>query len=249
MDQFLYRLIMIPTWQCMRSRDQSVWEIGFHDSGRKYLLAFFQSCQSEIKHIEVVRCIYIYIYLCVIYVCIYIYLLWPIWPFKKVRTLQTTLIQGTLFAKYLLMKLGFRNSTFLFSHAPFTVPPAAPPSLTLRGFSSIRGVNVNWLSWMKRIVSFVRNFYQSSRSMKCWYKGWYRWMIWHQEEGWVHFGLFEQDFETFSIFYAYRTAKFSIISRNLMFNAVWLFQVAENGCSRDGEMSALDEFPPQAVEM
>ena len=112
-------------------------------------------------------------------------------------------------------------------HAPFTVPPAAPPNLTLRGFSSTRGVNVNWLSWMKRIVSFVRNFYQSSRSMKCWYKGWYRWMRWHQEEGWVHFGLFEPDnyWHIFN-FLCLEQAKSSIISRNLMFNAVWLFQVA-----------------------
>lgn len=236
MDQFLYRPIMIPTWQCMRSRDQSVWEIGFHVSGRKYLLAFSQSCQSEIKDIKVVRHnIYIYIYVTCVY---YTSPVWPVWPFKKVGTLQTTLFQETLFAKYFLMKRRFRNSTFLFSHAPFTVPPAAccslqqnrSPNLTLRGFSSIWGVNVNWLSWMKRIVSFVRNFYQSSRSMKFWYKGWYRWMIWHQEEGWVHFGVFEQTIEIFSIFFAYRTAKCSIISRNLMFNAVWLFQVALKSC-------------------
>ena len=48
---------------------------------------------------------------------IYIYYtspVWPIWPFKKVGTLQTTFFQGTLFAKYFLMKRRFQNSTFLF---------------------------------------------------------------------------------------------------------------------------------------
>ena len=167
--------------------------------------------RSRISKLSDIMFIYIYIYIITSPV-------WPIWPFKKVGTLQTTFFQGTLFAKYFLMKRRFQNSTFLFFthlslfllllHQPWRWEVFHPPE---------ESMSID-CPWMKRIVSFVRNFYQSSRSMKCWYKGWYRWMIWHQEEGWVHFGLFEQDnYWNIFNFLCLEQAKSFIVSRNLMF--------------------------------